>query len=163
MPTNVDHNGPFNVKISVVPPTVKYFVDPVRGRLPRPDTNYTLVNQPQGIPSYSIANVQDFYLTPSPDEFIIPLFINLPEIFFSEFDQYHTITIVDQLRLDLVAHFFYEQVEYWWIIALANEIRNPFNIELNRILRIPSQEVILNKWLQRPIRRRRTNRDFTLT
>ena len=152
-----------DLKISVVEPMIKYFVDPVRGRLPKPDTNYVLISQPQGIPSYSISNVQDFYLTPTPDAFIIPIFITLPEIFFSEFDQYHTITVVDQLRLDLIAHIFYEQVEYWWIIALANDIADPFDIPLNKILRIPSQEVILNKWLQRPIRRRRTSSDFTLS
>ena len=107
-------------------PSIKYFTDPVRGRLPQPDFNYQLVDPPQGIPSYAMANIQDFYLTPSPNPFIVPLFLNLPELFFSEFDAYYTVTEVTVRNLPLIAYLFYQQVEYWWIIALANEIEDPF-------------------------------------
>jgi hypothetical protein len=148
------------MKINILPPVVHYFVDPVKGRLPRENINYVQIERPQGIPSYAIANLQDFYLTPEPASFILPLFINLPEIFFSEFDNYHTITEIDKFRLDLIAHRFYIQVEYWWIIALANEILDPFNIPINKILRIPSEEVVINKWLQRPLKKRRVSNEF---
>lgn len=154
---NPKHNF---VTINVETPTVVYDVDPVRGRLPRPDLNYTEVEQPEGIPSYAIANLQDFYLTPAPNAFIIPLFLNLPEVFFSAFDQYYVINEPDRLNLPLLAHFFYQQVEYWWIIAIANDISNPFQLKNNTILRIPSEEVILNKWLQRPVRRRVPTNEF---
>jgi hypothetical protein len=151
-----------SIKIEVVPPKITYFVDPVRGRLPRQDTNYTLISQPQGIPGYAMTNIQDFYLTPAPNQFIIPLFLNLPEVFFSEFDAYFTVNEVVVRNLPLIAHLFYSQVEYWWIIALANEILDPFVLKQNRILRIPSQTVVFNKWLQRPVLRQRTSRDFIL-
>lgn len=150
------------IKIDVVPATVKYFTDPVRGRLPQPNLNYTSIDQPQGIPGYSMANIQDFYLTPDPNQYIIPLFLNLPEIFFSEFDSYYTVTEVTVRNLPLISYLFYQQVEYWWIIAIANKIRDPFVLTQNKILRIPSQVVIFNKWLQRPVKRKRTSRDFYL-
>lgn len=153
---------PLNMKIEVVTPKVRYFVDPVRGRLPQPDLNYTLIDQPQGIPGYAMMNIQEFYLTPSPNQFIIPLFLNLPEVFFSEFDAYYTVTEVVVRNIPLIAHLFYSQVEYWWIIALANEILDPFVLQQNKILRIPSQVVVFNKWLQRPVKRKRTSRDFIL-
>jgi hypothetical protein len=153
-------NGLF-LDFEVGEPTIKYFTDPVRGRLPQPDLNYTLISPPQGIPGYAIANIQDFYLTKEP-EYIIPLFLNLPEVFFSELDSYFTVDAVVQRNLPLIAHLFYQQVHYWWIIAIANRIRDPFVLPLNKILRIPSQVVVFNKWLQRPVKRNRTSRDFFL-
>lgn len=144
-------------------PTVTYQVDPVRGRLPKPDLNYVEVEQPEGIPTYAIANLQDFYLTPSPDSFIIPLFLNLPEVFFSEFDQYWIVSESDRLNLPLIAYFFYQQAEYWWILAIANDISNPFQLKNGTILRIPSEEVIINKWLQRPVRRRVPTDEFVFS
>lgn len=49
-------------------------------------------------------------------------------------------------RLDLLANYFYGNQHYWWIIALANNIIDPF-MELNdlsspRFLRIPSPDSI---------------------
>jgi len=154
-------NGLF-LEFEMQEPTIKYFTDPVRGRLPQPDLNYTIISQPQGIPGYAIANIQDFYLTKTNPSYIVPLFLNLPEVFFSEFDSYFTIDASVQRNLPLIAYIFYQQVHYWWIIAIANKIRDPFVLPLNKIIRIPSSVVVFNKWLQRPVKRNRTSRDFFL-
>jgi hypothetical protein len=93
-------------------------------------------------------------LTPDP-QFIVPLFFNLPSVFFSEFDFYHQVTVVDVLRLDLIAYKYYTNVEYWWIIAAANSILDPFNLVIGTILRIPGETFVINEWLQRPVKKLR--------
>ena len=42
-------------------------------------------------------------------------------------------------RLDVIAHKYYGDEDYWWIIALANRIMDPFTLEVGRRLRIPSE------------------------
>lgn len=141
------------IKFEVIEPTIHFFKDPIRGRpftLPR---NYVLVDEPSGIPSYAISKIQDWYLTPDPDVFVVTIFLGIEEFFFSEFDQYHTITTVDQLRPDLISYRFYGTVDYFWIILLANNVLDPFNIQQNTIFRIPAQSVVLNKWLVKPVSR----------
>ena len=148
---------PLLLDIEILPPTVNYFVDPVRGRPPVCDFNYTLVEKPEDLPTYSIANVQDFYLTSRAAgvQFIIPMFLNLPDVIFGEFDVYHTVTAADELRIDLISYQFYGTVEYGWIILLANDIDNPFNLSQNTILRIPSTSIVLSNWLTTPVTRQR--------
>ena len=53
-------------------------------------------------------------------------------------DSFYTITSTD--RLDTIAHQFYGEASYWWVICLANEISSPFDKTLTpgKILRIPS-------------------------
>lgn len=42
-------------------------------------------------------------------------------------------------RLDLVSYDYYKTSRLWWVIAVANNIQNPFEkIEVGKILRIPS-------------------------
>lgn len=41
-------------------------------------------------------------------------------------------------RLDLVSYRCYGTHKYWWVIALANNIIDPFDISYGTILRIPS-------------------------
>lgn len=49
-------------------------------------------------------------------------------------------------RLDIIAHRYYGDEDYWWIIALANRIMDPFTIEIGRRLRIPTEaKSILDK------------------
>jgi nucleoid-associated protein YgaU len=42
-------------------------------------------------------------------------------------------------RLDVIAHKYYGDEDYWWVIALANRIMDPFTLEVGRRLRIPSE------------------------
>jgi nucleoid-associated protein YgaU len=42
-------------------------------------------------------------------------------------------------RLDVIAHKYYGDEDYWWIIALANRIMDPFTLEVGRRLRIPNE------------------------
>ncbi len=144
--------APFTANLNILPTSVYYFPGLTAGRLPIEATNYTEIEPPLELPGYAIANMQDFYLTPSP-QFIISLFLNVPSIFFSEQDNYHLVTIMDNLRLDLIAYKFYLEVDYWWVIALANDLLDPFNLEVGKILRIPAESLVVNEWLQRPVKK----------
>lgn len=56
----------------------------------------------------------------------------------------HVLTAED--RLDLLAFRYYGDEDYWWVIALANRISDPFSIVPGRTLRIPSEaKSILDK------------------
>lgn len=49
-------------------------------------------------------------------------------------------------RLDAISYRYYGDEDYWWIIALANRISDPFVIPAGRRLRIPSDaKSILDK------------------
>tara|TARA_Y100001963_G_scaffold150204_1_gene230964 strand:+ start:763 stop:1071 length:309 start_codon:yes stop_codon:yes gene_type:complete len=66
-------------------------------------------------------------------------YMKYPEIPLSINDIYVTTTIGD--RLDLLADQFYENIEYWWIIATANPDvvrRDSYNLKPGIEIRIPS-------------------------
>ncbi|HEU5118654.1 MAG TPA: hypothetical protein VFT74_18800 [Isosphaeraceae bacterium] len=49
-------------------------------------------------------------------------------------------------RLDLLAFKYYGDPEYWWVIALANRIQDPFSLTVGQRLRVPvDARTILNK------------------
>lgn len=49
-------------------------------------------------------------------------------------------------RLDVIAHRYYGDEEYWWVIALANGISDPFSVPAGRRLRVPTEaKSILDK------------------
>lgn len=52
-------------------------------------------------------------------------------------DEYYTVSNVDEGRLDIIAYNFYGTPRFWWVIALANEIIDPFDIPVGTTLRIP--------------------------
>jgi len=52
-------------------------------------------------------------------------------------DQYHVITQREVNRLDIISNNYYQSPEYWWAIALANNLIDPFVIEEGMVLRIP--------------------------
>ena len=147
---------PFDIKIDLLPPKVHTFGQLVLGAPPEVDVEFTLIEPLSDIPGYSIMNLQDFYLTPTP-QFIIPLFLNTPSVFFSEFDNYHQVTAYDQFRLDLIAYRYYLSTDYWWIIATANNLFDPFNLVIGSILRIPSDATASNEWLQKPVKKLRAS------
>ena len=152
--------APFEFTPKMLSNNAYYFTEFVLGRLPLMENNYTEIEPPADLSGYAIANLQDFYLTSPSPEYVISLFLNTPSTFFSEFDNYHEVTAVDKLRLDLISYKYYLQVEYWWVIALANNILDPFNIPIGTILRVPSESTVINEWLHRPLKRVRDPNAF---
>lgn len=70
--------------------------------------------------------------------------VEIPE---SEDDQFHVVTQADADRIDLIAYKYYDDVQLWWIIAEANRISNPLNLEIGSTLRIPAIETVQMKVL----------------
>lgn len=64
------------------------------------------------------------------------------EIRETENDSFHEIQTKEENRLDLIANQYYDNHKFWWIIALANNLNNPFDLEVGEVLRIPSLEAI---------------------
>lgn len=52
-------------------------------------------------------------------------------------DSFVTITIENENRLDIISYEYYETPRFWWVIALANNIIDPFDIPVGTTLRIP--------------------------
>ena len=52
-------------------------------------------------------------------------------------DQFHTVTMEEENRLDIISFNYYQTPEYSWIIALANNMVDPFIVNVGTILRIP--------------------------
>ena len=46
--------------------------------------------------------------------------------------------VVSGERLDVISHRYYGDEDYWWVIALANRIMDPFSMSPGRKLQIPS-------------------------
>lgn len=64
---------------------------------------------------------------------------------YSANDNYHTVTIDDENRLDIIANKYYGTPRYWWVIAIANYILDPFDVPRNSYLRIPPLTSLYNK------------------
>lgn len=62
---------------------------------------------------------------------------NNTEIINSEEDQYYTVEVRTENRLDIIAAEHYGFPNYWWIVAHANGIIDPFNVPYGTVLRIP--------------------------
>ncbi len=60
----------------------------------------------------------------------------------SDKDQFHRVTQSDVNRIDLLAYRYYGDCNLWWLIAEANNVSNPLQLEVGVVLRIPSQETI---------------------
>lgn len=63
----------------------------------------------------------------------------------SKNDQYFVVTLVEENRLDIISNYFYETPKYWWVIALANYIKDPFDIPVGKQLRIPQITSLYNE------------------
>lgn len=53
-------------------------------------------------------------------------------------DTYFTVNKATENRLDLISVMFYDFPSYWWVIATANNILDPFNVPIGTVLRIPA-------------------------
>lgn len=60
-------------------------------------------------------------------------------------DQYFTVSIAEQGRLDIIASKYYNTPRFWWVIALANNIIDPFDIPVDTVLRIPAIVSLYNE------------------
>ena len=54
-----------------------------------------------------------------------------------EYDTYVLVGSAWENRIDLVADYFFNNSELWWIIAMANDIVNPAFLPVETRLRIP--------------------------
>lgn len=52
-------------------------------------------------------------------------------------DNYFTVTKFEEGRLDIIALSYYGTSNYWWVIAMANYIIDPFDVPVGTVLRIP--------------------------
>lgn len=52
-------------------------------------------------------------------------------------DQYFTVTKTEENRLDIISNYFYYTGKYWWVVAMANYILDPFDVPVGMYLRIP--------------------------
>lgn len=55
----------------------------------------------------------------------------------SDQDTYFTVEIKTENRLDIIANRYYGYSTYWWILAIANKIIDPFDIPIGTVIRIP--------------------------
>jgi nucleoid-associated protein YgaU len=67
---------------------------------------------------------------------------------FSSKDKFHRVTDDDAKRIDLLAWEYYGDCALWWVIAEANGILNPLDLEASRVLRIPAIETVEMKILR---------------
>ena len=59
---------------------------------------------------------------------------------YSNQDQYFSVTKSEENRLDIISNYYYYTGRYWWVIALANYLFDPFDVPVGTYLRIPSIE-----------------------
>lgn len=64
-----------------------------------------------------------------------------------ESDIFHTVSDIENKRIDLIAWKYYRDVSLWWVIAEFNNINNPLEILPDTTLRIPTYERIQMKVL----------------
>ena len=50
---------------------------------------------------------------------------------------YHTVTLREENRLDIIANEEYGDQKLYWVIAMANNIIDPFNVKQGTVLKIP--------------------------
>ena len=65
--------------------------------------------------------------------------ISLPE---SNGDAFYTVTPEDAHRLDLISHKMYGTPLFWWVIAEASDIKDPFTVPVGTVLRIPEPSTL---------------------
>lgn len=65
--------------------------------------------------------------------------INIPN---SKEDLYMTVTEGEKDRLDLVSNRYYNTPLLWWVIALASDIFDPYDVPVGTVLRIPPMSTI---------------------
>lgn len=57
-------------------------------------------------------------------------------------DTFHIVTAKDENRLDLISWQYYGNVLLWWVIAMASDIIDPFDVPRDTVLRIPDKSTV---------------------
>lgn len=52
-------------------------------------------------------------------------------------DVFHTVLTEQENRLDIIANIHYKDPSFFWVIALANNLIDPFVVQAGSVLRIP--------------------------
>jgi len=60
-------------------------------------------------------------------------------------DTYYTVDPTTENRIDLISFKHYNTVSYWWAIAMANDLLDPFDIPIGTVLRIPTITTLYNR------------------
>lgn len=78
-------------------------------------------------------------------EFIDPLPLGKFEVPESPLDLWIEVTLVNYRRLDLIAWKYYGNVKLWWVIAMVNDIIDPWtDLEPGDLIRIPTSMNVFN-------------------
>jgi hypothetical protein len=59
-----------------------------------------------------------------------------------ENDKFYRVDDQIKDRLDILSYKYYKTPDLWWVIAEANDINDPFSLEVGDLLRIPSLDKI---------------------
>ena len=63
----------------------------------------------------------------------------------SDLDQFHEVLKEEENRLDIISYKYYGTPDYFWIIAMGNNLIDPMIVKPGEILRIPNFNS-LNNW-----------------
>lgn len=63
----------------------------------------------------------------------------------SEEDTYITVDMTRENRLDMISYEYYNTPRFWWVIAIANDILDPFDVPIGTQLRIPTLSSLYNE------------------
>lgn len=63
----------------------------------------------------------------------------------SDQDIYYKVESANENRLDIISNIAYNTPKFWWVIAMANDIVDPFKVPVDTILRIPDLSVLYNE------------------
>jgi hypothetical protein len=69
---------------------------------------------------------------------------NQTPIDYSQYDKYHEVLKEEAGRLDIISNKYYNTPVYFWIIAMANNIIDPFTVHEGEVLRIPNFNSTMN-------------------
>jgi len=72
--------------------------------------------------------------------------VEVPE---GPFDQYYELGSDEEGRLDLVSYKFYGTTRLWWVLAMANQIKEPYRVAPGTQIRVPSIATIHNNVLNK--------------
>lgn len=92
------------------------------------------------VPNKSWMNFSPYYSSEGYEFFDVPDFPEFPQ---SDSDQIIEIDYKYSGRIDLLAYDYLGDVEYWWVIALLNDLKIlPQDLMIGKKIRIPTQESI---------------------
>lgn len=62
----------------------------------------------------------------------------------SKEDIYHMVTASEENRLDIISNKYYNTPVYWWALAIANDMIDPYIVEIGSMIRIPPISSLFN-------------------